>query len=175
MNFKNILLVFVVLTIFVGLSCICAADADNCTSASIENQTIEHIDEISLSDDAGSISPIIPERNGSYTPAEIYGGWGNPLYNKTESLSAPILDGNDQFTMTARFNGGTGYHWEISPETHGVDLVDKHIVAQHPDLCGSGATAYYTFHVNSDDYYVKLILLTPTGKIVDELDSDMIN
>ncbi len=89
--------------------------------------------------------------------------------------NAPILDGNDTFTMSGRYNTGTGYHWEVSPETHGVDLVSQDNVIDHPDMCGSSATSYFTFHVNSDDYYVKLVLYTPHGDIAQEIDSDMIN
>ena len=40
---------------------------------------------------------------------------------------------------------------------------------------GGAGTDYYTFHVNGDNYYVKLILIAPNGDIVKEVDSDMIN
>ena len=89
--------------------------------------------------------------------------------------NAPILDGNNNFVMSGRFHTGTGYHWEVSPETHGVDLVSQDNVIDYPDMCGSPATSYFTFHVNSDDYYVKLVLYTPHGDIAQVIDSDMIN
>ena len=90
------------------------------------------------------------------------------------SVAAPILDNGD-FSMSVPYNAGTGYHWEVSDETYGVDLIDVNYVQDHPNTCGSSGTAYFNFHVNSDSYYVKLVLISPAGDIVDEIDSDMIN
>ena len=85
-----------------------------------------------------------------------------------------IPDSGD-FGMSVRFNAGTGYHWEISSESYGVDLLYVSTYFDHPDCVGSSATSYYCFHKNSEDYYVKLILIDPRGNIVDEVDSNMIN
>jgi hypothetical protein len=79
------------------------------------------------------------------------------------------------FTMSAPYNAGTGYHWEISPETYGVHALPVKTVEDHPGTCGSSATAYFKFIPTSSDYYVKLVLISPTGDIVKELDSDMLN
>ena len=91
------------------------------------------------------------------------------------SDSGAIVDGNNDFTMTVRYNAGTGYHWEISPETYGVDVNSIDYKVDNPHVVGSSGTAYFNFHVNSDDYYVKLVLISPSGDIVDEVDSNMIN
>lgn len=99
----------------------------------------------------------------------------NVLEPKDSSHSGLILDGNNDFTMSVRYNSGTGYHWEVSPESYGVDVSEPNYVQDHPGLCGTSGTAYFNVHVNSDNYYVKLVLVSPSGKIVDEVDSDMIN
>lgn len=105
------------------------------------------------------------------------------------SISAADLDMNDtvavdsipehiepsDFTMSARYNEGTGYHWEVSPETHGATFESVDSVTDHPGTCGSSATDYFHFKITSDDYYIKLVLISPTGDIVKELDSDMVN
>ena len=83
-------------------------------------------------------------------------------------------DDNIDFTMSARYSASTGYFWKVSPETHGVDISERYVV-DNPDRCGSAGTVYFDIHVNSDDYYVKLILVSPSGKVVDEIDSDMVN
>lgn len=97
------------------------------------------------------------------------------LAPKDSSDSGIILDGNNDFTMSVRYNAGTGYHWEVSPESYGVVVSEPNYVQDHPGLCGSSGTAYFNVHVNSDSYYVKLVLVSPAGDIVDEVDSDMIN
>ena len=92
----------------------------------------------------------------------------------TQKGSGPIIDDNNDFTMSARYSASTGYMWKVSPETHGVDISERYVV-DNPDRCGSAGTVYFDIHVNSDDYYVRLILVSPTGKVVDEIDSDMVN
>ncbi len=79
------------------------------------------------------------------------------------------------FEMTVPYNAGTGYHWEISSETHGVNVLSVNHVEDNPGTCGSSGTAYFKFQPTSDQYYVKLVLLSPTGEIVKEVDSDMLN
>lgn len=86
-----------------------------------------------------------------------------------------VILNNGTFTMSVPLTAGTGYHWEVSPETHGADVSSEDFVADHPGTCGSSGTVYFNVHVNSDDYYVKLVLVSPTGDIVDEVDSDMLN
>lgn len=90
------------------------------------------------------------------------------------NVSEHVLDHSD-FTMSVPYTAGTGYHWEISDESYGVDVDDINYVQDHPNTCGSSGTAYFNFHVNSDDYYVKLVLVSPAGDIVDEIDSNMLN
>lgn len=82
-------------------------------------------------------------------------------------------DGN--FVMSVPTTAGTGYHWEVSPQSYGVNLNSANFVADHPGTCGSSGTTYFNFHANSGDYYVKLVLISPTGDIVKEIDSDMLN
>ena len=86
-----------------------------------------------------------------------------------------IPDSNNDFTMTVPSNAGTGYHWEVSPETYGVDIGESKFVEDHPGCVGSSGTDYFSFHINSVDYYVKLVLISPTGEIVKEVDSNMLN
>ena len=83
--------------------------------------------------------------------------------------------GNDVFTMSAPYTAGTGYHWEISSETYGVNVVSVDYVQDHPGTCGSSGTAFFKFQPTSDDFYVKLVLINPSGDIVKEIDSNMIN
>lgn len=94
--------------------------------------------------------------------------------NSVSDLNA-VPDLNNDFTMTVPYTAGTGYHWEVSPETHGVDIGKINFVEDHPGCLGSSGTVYFNFHVNSDDYYVKLVLISPTGEIVNEVDSNMLN
>ena len=86
-----------------------------------------------------------------------------------------IPDCNNDFTMTVPLTAGTGYHWEVSPETYGVDIGGHKFVEDNPGCLGSSGTEYFNFHINSDDFYVKLVLINPTGEIVKEVDSNMIN
>lgn len=95
---------------------------------------------------------------------------------QNSSGSGIVVDDNNDFTMSVKYNTGTGYHWVVSSETHGVDISGPNYVADHPGACGSSGTAYFNVHViNGDDYYVKLVLVSPSGDIVDEVDSNMIN
>ena len=66
--------------------------------------------------------------------------------------------------------------WKVSPETHGVEVSKPYYVIDHPSLMGSSDTVYFDIHVISDDYYVKLVLVSIiTCQIVNEIDSNMIN
>jgi len=89
--------------------------------------------------------------------------------------SGVVLDENNNFVMNVPYNSGTGYHWEVSSDSYGVELVNESYVVDHPDAAGSSGTAYFTFHVNDDEYCAKLILISPSGDVVDEVDSDMLN
>lgn len=117
-----IIVALVVFTLFVGLSCVSAADVD--ASGCHINDTSAHIKNLH---------------------------------------------------MSVKYNVGTGYHWEITPKTHGVTLMSKTIVQDKHGVSGSTATVHYTFLKHSKDYYVQLALISPTGKIVKVVDSDMLN
>ena len=95
--------------------------------------------------------------------------------NANSEGPAIVLDESNNFVMSVPYNAGTGYHWEVSPETHGVSFESVNYEVDHPGLCGSSGTAYFNFHVEDSDYYVKLVLISPAGDIVDEVDSNMIN
>lgn len=99
----------------------------------------------------------------------------NPDANNGVNDLSAVPDCNNDFTMTVPYTAGTGYHWEVSPETYGVDLVSSNFVEDHPGCLGSSGTDYFNFHINSDDYYVKLVLISPNGEIVKEVDSNMLN
>lgn len=131
-----------------GLSCISAADTDS--SNDYTNYSLG-LNVIGLNDTL-SMPEIISEND-----------------------SGVILDDNNDFTMSARYNAGTGYCWVVSPDSYGVELLSTENVVDHPCCAGSSATAYFNFHVTGEDYYVKLILISPSGDIVREIDSNMIN
>ena len=81
----------------------------------------------------------------------------------------PIPDDGNVFVISHAYTSGTGW-WEVSPETHGVDVSEPCYVMDPPDESGcSSGTVDFGIHVNSDDYYVKLILVSPSGDIVDEI------
>lgn len=86
-----------------------------------------------------------------------------------------VIDGNGNFVMSVPTTAGTGYHWEVSPLSYGVELYSSDFVADHPGMCGSSGTTYFNFHTDGGDYYVKLVLVSPSGDIVKEIDSDMLN
>ena len=162
-NGKIIVLLFLVFSVFVGLSCISATDGDNIT-----------LDDNNIAADDNSSSNVDLELDDN-------------AYPNDSSNSGIILDENGNFDMTVRGqSASTGYRWEISPETYGVDVIQNEFVPDHrenPDfpemtVIGGGGTSYFTFHVNDDydgHFYVKLLLVTPSGKIAKEIDSNMLN
>ena len=81
----------------------------------------------------------------------------------------PTIRDDSDFTMTARYNGGTAYYWEVSPDSYGVELVSQNNVLDHPNACGSSGTQYFNFKIINEDYFVKLIKVGPNGNIVDEI------
>ena len=76
------------------------------------------------------------------------------------------------FVMSVNYNAGTGYHWEVSPDSYGVKLIGTKYVQDHPGLCGSSGTAHFKFKVTSKEHSAKLVLISPTGEIVDEVVSN---
>lgn len=171
MNFKKLenkspllLSLLIVFSVFVSLSCICAADVDGGEIISAEADGGEII---SAEADGGEIISADAD-NGDIVGAEADGG------EIISSDGGPILKDND-FTMTVRYNSGTGYCWKVSDETYGVEVNSIDNVLDHPGACGSSGTQYFNFHVTGQDYYVKLVLVSPSGKIVDEVDSNMLN
>ena len=147
-NIKNknnlIFALAVVFSIFVGMTCIAAAEV---------NQQV--------SDDS-----LATEVNQS---DDSLGDIGH------RAISDYNTDDNIDFTMSARYNGGSGFMWKVSPETHGAEVSKPRYVLDQPLSFGGSGTVYFDVHVTSDDYYVKLILVGPTGQVVDEIDSDMVN
>ena len=113
--------------------------------------------------------------NSTHIDDAIHSGTENVKINDTQNDFNAILDDNGNFVMTVPLTAGTGYHWEISSESYGVDLISSEFVEDHPGCCGSSGTDYFNFHANSGDYYVKLVLISPTGEIVKTVDSDMLN
>ena len=48
----------------------------------------------------------------------------------------------------------------------------------HPPRESGDGTFYFTFHVNDDydgHFFAKVVLINPSGRVVDEVDSNMIN
>ncbi len=161
---KCLLFVLVFFAILVSFGSVCAADTNN----AYDNYAFGHLDQ-----------PTVPNNDLGDLP--IIGGDSvavNDINVDDNSLSdnpGVILDDNGDFIMSARYNTGTGYYWVVSSDSYGVDLSSIDNVVDYPDYSGSSATSYYKFHVTGDDYYVKLILLSPTGEVVKEIDSNMIN
>jgi hypothetical protein len=60
-----------------------------------------------------------------------------------------------------------GWHWEVNPESYGVELVSRYDVVNAPPHAwvGAPATTYFKFHIISDDYFVDLQLINPWGDI----------
>ena len=60
-----------------------------------------------------------------------------------------------------------GWHWEVNPESYGVELVSRYDVVNAPSYAwvGAPATTYFKFHIISDDYFVDLQLINPWGDI----------
>lgn len=191
-NGKIILLVFLVASVFIGLSCVSAADVDGNSSSSESHSGIYIHNNITIDnrfidnhafDDGDCPNHTAVIKNSTFVPnvAEP----GDAIYLKDSSDSGLILDENGNFQMSLRgASASTGYTWKISSETYGVDLIDTKYVSDYDRLpieyrpIGGGMTTYFTFHVNDDfdgHFYVKLILVSPSGEIVKEVDSNMIN
>ena len=82
---------------------------------------------------------------------------------------------NNILKMSAKFTSGTGFHWEVAPETHGVTFMGNKFVQDHPKAIGTSGTLYFSFLKQSPDYYVKLNYMSPCGEIIKSVDSDMLN
>ena len=154
LNFGNMALIFslVIFAIFIGLNCLSAADVDNSN-----NFTLAGHDNLSSSNTEWDYHSIDLPSGHNLIPEKV---------------------GDNCFVMAVRgASGSTGYHWIISLETHCVELISEKHVSDNPNpiAYGSSGTDYFIFHINSDDYYVKLLLVAPGGNIVEEVDSNMIN
>ena len=144
-----IFVLLVIFSIFVGLSCISATDVDK------------------------SISSVGDVNNLNLEKSPIDSAIDN--ISEDSSDSGIIVDENNDFTMSVRYTAGTGYHWEVSPESYGVDINSIDYKVDNPKAFGSPGTTFFNFHVNGESYYVKLVLISPSGEIVDEVDSNMVN
>ena len=95
------------------------------------------------------------------------------LFVGLSCASAAVADTNasihNDFTMAAKYNAGTGYHWEVSPDSYGVKLIGQKNVIDHPGTCGSSGTAYFHFVKTGDEGLAKIVLISPTGEIVDSM------
>lgn len=49
---------------------------------------------------------------------------GVSAISATNIDSGIVLDENNNFVMSVPYNSGTGYHWEVSSDSYGVELVD---------------------------------------------------
>ena len=88
--------------------------------------------------------------------------------------ASTIVNGN--FVMSVPYNAGTGYHWEVSSDSYGVEVASINYVQDHPGTVGSSGTGYFAFNIiDADNYYAKLVLISPSGEIVKEVDSGMLN
>ena len=85
------------------------------------------------------------------------------------------LEKNDILKMTVKCNPGSGFHWEVSPKTHGATLMTKNVVQDNPGTCGDSETVFYSFLKQQPDAYVQLALISPSGNVVKVVDSDMLN
>lgn len=79
----------------------------------------------------------------------------------------------DQLHLSVVSNPSTGYYWEISDTTHGVELINQKWVANHPGALGGSGIEHYSFRILSDDYNVRIVEINarnqlPTGKFIDD-------
>ncbi len=182
MKFKKTFFILALFTVFISLSCISAADIHSDNNISDSNLISEQNNsDIGIID----VTDSIPEENNSHIsiididPSIIDIDpiiHINPHRHINDTNS--VTRNEDNIIMSLRGeSGSTGYHWVISPETYGVDLISRNNYLDNPDprLAGSASTTVFDFHITSDDYYVKLILVTPSGQIAEEIDSNMIN
>ena len=73
--------------------------------------------------------------------------------------------------VTVEYTSGTGYHWEISPETYGATLMTHHKVADDSSLLGTTGTETFNFFIpNSHHFFIKLVEFDPNGNIVDSVE-----
>ena len=139
----------VVFSIFVGITCIAAAEVNQQVSDDSLATEVNHSDDSLVDIGHRSIIPHNDDNN----------------------------DDNIDFTMSAKYVAGTAYTWKVSPETHGADVSapryvfdEPRYIVNHTDhRSGGSGTVYFDVHVNSDDYYVKLILVDFSGNIIDEI------
>ncbi|MCQ2964144.1 MAG: protease inhibitor I42 family protein [archaeon] len=85
---------------------------------------------------------------------------------------------DNSFNITVKSNPTTGYHWELSDESYGVELVNHTFVSDNPALTGSGGADTFVFKVlqnAKDNYYAKIVLIAPDGSIVNSTDSNNLN
>lgn len=86
--------------------------------------------------------------------------------------------GDNHFEIVVKSNYSTGYHWELSNESYGVELVNHSFVSDNSNLTGAGGTDTFVFNIlpNSEDkYYAKIVLIAPDGSIVNSTDSNNLN
>ena len=73
--------------------------------------------------------------------------------------------------VAVTYTSGTGYHWEISPETYGATFMTHHKVADEPKRFGSSGTEYFNFFIpDNHHFFIKLVELDPNGNIVDSVE-----
>lgn len=80
--------------------------------------------------------------------------------------------------MVVKSNPSTSYHWELSDENYGVELVNHSFVSDNPNLTGAGGTDIFVFNIlpnSEDNYYAKIVLIAPDGSIVNSSDSNNLN
>ena len=88
--------------------------------------------------------------------------------NSVDDSSVDCIQKIPCLPVAVSFNSGTGYHWEISPETYGATLMTTHKVLDNPGKLGSSGTMYFNFFIpNKHDFFIKLVELDPNGDVVD--------
>lgn len=85
-----------------------------------------------------------------------------------EDSDGEIEDEDKYFELSGTSHAG--WHWEVSSDSYGVELVSRYDVVNRPSptWVGESGTTYFKFHIISDNCFAKIVLINPQGYIQDQ-------
>ena len=85
-----------------------------------------------------------------------------------EDSNEEIEDEDKYFELSGASRAG--WHWEVSSDSYGVELVSRYDVVNRPSptWVGESGTTYFKFHIISDNCFAKIVLINPQGYIQDQ-------
>ena len=134
---KNLSFAFLLFfAVLVSFGSVCAADSNNACG----NYTFGHRDIPTLpphgdlgdlpiiGGDSVAVNDVNVDDNLNDCRSVLLDSGDDSAANDDSSFYAVFKDNivtldSGDFGMSVRFNAGTGYHWEISSESYGVDLI----------------------------------------------------